>query len=131
MNITLSSEFEVVVANIAAQVFPKTQYQLLAQEIGERELVITFKSQKHFSENFRIRFFPKNKKLILSGYYKETIYHLNYSIANNYSWSDGLGDQVFSPESIREKFEFLAQKFYAILEEFWLPSSLSKEPQSW
>ncbi len=130
MNITLSSEFELVAANIAAQVFPNTQYQLLAQEIEERELVITFKSQKKFSENFRVRFFLNNKKLILSCYYKESIYHLNYSIANNYSWSDGLGDRVFSPQSIGEKFEFLAQKFYAVIEEFWLPSFLSKEPQS-
>ncbi|MDF5726551.1 MAG: hypothetical protein PUP92_00560, partial [Rhizonema sp. PD38] len=74
MNITLSSEFEVVAANIAAQVFPNTQYQLLAQEIGERELAITFKSHKNFSENFRVRFFANKKNLILSGYYKESIY---------------------------------------------------------
>lgn len=131
MNIPLDSQFEVVAANIAAQVFPKTQYQLLAKTIGSRELVITFKSQKHCCENFRVRFFPKNKNLIVSCHYKETMYHLNYVTANNYSWSDKHGDRVFSPFDIGEKFESLAKKFSPVLEEFWLPSSSSKKPQCW
>lgn len=123
MNITLSLEFEVVAANIAAQVFPKIKYQLSAQKIGNHELVITFKSQKHFSENFRVRFSPENKKLILFCHYKDTMYHLNYEEVNNYHWSDGLGSRVFSPHYIGEKFESLANKLYPVLEEFWLPSS--------
>ena len=131
MNILLSSEFEVVVANIAAQVFPKTQYRLLAQTFRYDELVITFKSQKHFSENFRVRFLPKNKNLTLSCHYKGKMYHLNYVTADNYSWSDGLGDRVFSPFNVGEKFESLAKKFYPVLEEFWLPSFSSKKPQCW
>ncbi|MBD2776605.1 hypothetical protein [Iningainema tapete] len=123
MNITLSLEFEVVAANIATQVFPNIKYQLSAQKIANHELVITFKSQKHFSENFRVRFSPDNKKLVLSCHYRDTMYHLNYVIGNNYHWVDGLGDRVFSPQNIGEKFESLVKKLYPVLEEFWLPSS--------
>ncbi|MBR8838165.1 MAG: hypothetical protein DSM106950_30225 [Stigonema ocellatum SAG 48.90 = DSM 106950] len=134
-------DFYVVATNIAALVFPATQFQLLSQKIssdhaalifpasqfhslspkiGSDNLAITFKSQKHFSESFRVRFFPKITTLTVSGYYKEGMAHLIYIPANNYNWLNGRGYQIKSPDGIGEKFEFLANKFYPFLEEFFL-----------
>ncbi len=120
MNIILTQEFEVAATNIAAQAFPTTEFQLLSQKIGNDNLAITFKGKKHFSENFRVRFFPKNKILILSGYYREGMSHLNYIPSSHYNWFNGKGYKIISPNDIGEKFEILAKKFYPFLEEFFL-----------
>lgn len=120
MNITQSSEFETVAANIAGLAFPKTQFQLLYQKIGNNNLILTFKSKKHFSENFRVSFFPKVRTLIVSGYCQAGMFHLNYNPANNYEWFNGNGYKITSPCDMGEKLEFLAKKFYPFLEEFFL-----------
>ncbi len=137
---TVQPDFQMEAANIAALVFPKTQFQLLSQKIGSAHaalvlpktqfqllspkigndnLSMTFKG-RHFSENFKLRFFPKIKTLILSGYYKEGMAHLIYTPANNYNWLNGRGYEINSPGCIGEKFQFLVNKFYPFLEEFFL-----------
>ena len=120
MNIILDPDFQAAATNIVALVFPTTHFQLLSQKIGSDNLVITFKTQRHFSENFRLRFFPKTKTLTLSGYYKEGMAHLNYIPVDHYNWLHGKGYKITSPHCIGEKFEFLANKFYPFLEEFFL-----------
>lgn len=120
MNTILTPDFQVAAANIAALVFPKTQFHLLSQKIESDNLAITFKSQTHFSENFRLKFFPKIRTLILSGYSQKGISHLNYLPASNYNWLNGCGDKIMFPYCIGEKFELLANKFYPFLEEFFI-----------
>lgn len=101
----------------AALILPQTQFQLLAHTIGNDNLSVTFKG-KHFSENFRLRFFPNIKTLIVSGYYKEGMAHLIYVPPKSYNWLNGKKYQINAPSSIGEKFEFLASNFYPFLEEF-------------
>ncbi|MFH7029800.1 MAG: hypothetical protein ACHBN1_31675 [Heteroscytonema crispum UTEX LB 1556] len=105
----------------AALILPKTQYELLSRIIGSDNLSITFKNPRKFSENFRLRFFPKIKTLILSGHYKDGMAHLMYIPANNYTWFNATkGYAINSPDCIGEKLEFLANKFYPFLEEFFI-----------
>jgi hypothetical protein len=120
MDVLLSSEFELVATSIAALAFPKTHFQLFSKKLGKDNLAITFKSETHFSENFRIRFFPKLKTLTLSGYSTAGMSHLNYMPTNNYDWFDSHGYKITAPSDIGEKLEFLAKKFYPFLEEFFL-----------
>ncbi|MHC5777966.1 hypothetical protein [Nostoc sp.] len=40
--------------------------------------------------------------------------------ANNYDWFNAKGYTITRPDSIAEKFEFLARKFYPFFEEFFL-----------
>lgn len=120
MEVILPPEFETVVANIAALAFPKTQFQLLSQKIGNNNLILTFKSKKHFSENFRVRFFPKMKTLTVSSYCQTGMSHLNYIPAHTYDWVNGKGYKMNSPREIGEKLELLAQRFYPFLEEIFL-----------
>lgn len=136
---TLEPDFQTEIANITALVFPKSQFQLLFQtigkghaalvlpkpqfqllssQIGNDNLSITFKG-KHFSENFKLRFFPKIKILTLSGYYEEGMAHLIYTLDNNYHWLNGKGYEISKPDCIGENFEYLAKKFYPFLEEFY------------
>lgn len=120
MNFKLSSDFEAIAAEIAAMVYPKTQFQFLVKEIGIGNLAITFKNPRHFSQNFRIKFYPKLKTLIVSGYSPEGMVHLTYVPDHNYDWRNGGGFKINKP-SVGEKFEFLAGKFYPFLQEFFLP----------
>ncbi|MUG97174.1 hypothetical protein F7734_34525 [Scytonema sp. UIC 10036] len=103
----------------AALVFPKTQFELLCPKIGSENLSLTFKG-KHFSENFRVMFFPKINTLILSGYYSHGTAHLIYIPGSNYNWLNGMGYKITSPDGIGEKFELLATQFYPFLLEFFL-----------
>jgi hypothetical protein len=45
--------------------------------------------------------------------------HLIYIPDNNYNWLNGRGYEITSPEEIGEKFEFLANKLYPFLQEFY------------
>lgn len=119
MNFQLKSDFEAATANIADAVFPNTQFQIIAQEIGIGNLSITFKNPRHFADNFRIKFYPKLKTLIVSGYSTEGMVHLTYIPENNYSFCNGSGMKISKP-SVGDKFEFLAGKFYTFLQEFYL-----------
>ncbi|MBD2603183.1 hypothetical protein H6G81_01265 [Scytonema hofmannii FACHB-248] len=110
--------FQTIGSSHAALVLPKAQFQLLSEKIGSDNLCITFKA-KHFSENFKLRFFRKIKTLTLSGYYNEGMAHLIYIPDNNYNWLNGRGYEITSPDSIGEKFEFLANKLYPFLQEFY------------
>lgn len=120
MNFKLSSDFEATAAEIAAKVFPNTQFQFLVKEIGIGNLAITFKNPRYFAENFRIKFYPKLKTLIISGYSSEGMVHLTYIPENNYEWRNGGGFKINKPSSVGDKFEFLAVKFYPFLQEFFL-----------
>ena len=120
MDFILTSGFQAVAAEIASLVFPKTQFQVLSKEVGIGNIAITFKNPKHFSENFRVKYYPKLKTLVISGYCREGIVHLNYIPDNNYDWRNGGGHVIDKPSSVGEKFEFLANKFYSLLQEFFL-----------
>jgi hypothetical protein len=109
----------------AALILPKNQYQLLSQTIGNHNLSIAFKNQRNFSENFKVRFFPKIKTLTISSYYEKNMVHLvyissNYNRNNNFNWLNSKGYEINSPDCIGEKFEFLANKLYPFLEEFFI-----------
>jgi hypothetical protein len=110
--------YQTIGSGHAALVLPKAQFQLLSEKIGSDNLCITFKA-KHFSENFKLRFFPKIRTLTLSGYYNEGMAHLIYIPGNDYNWLNGRGYEITSPDCIGEKFEFLANKLYPFLEEFY------------
>ncbi|MBP5977168.1 hypothetical protein HW132_31695 [Brasilonema sp. CT11] len=116
---TIQPDIHEEAAKIAALVFPTTQFQLFSQKIETESLSVIFKG-RHFSENFRLQFFPKINTLLLSGYYKEGMAHLTYTPSNKYNWRDGRGFKISSPDGIGEKFEFLANEFYPFLEEFFL-----------
>ncbi len=107
----------------AALVLPKSQFQLLSSEIGNRNLSIVFKSQNHALENFQANFFPKITTLTLLAYYKDGTANLRYQPANNYDWFNARGYKITRPDSIGEKFELLARKFYPFFEEFFLEQS--------
>ncbi|MFH7027822.1 MAG: hypothetical protein ACHBN1_21095 [Heteroscytonema crispum UTEX LB 1556] len=124
-----NSQFQLLSQTIgsahAALIIPKNQYQLLSQTIGNKNLSITFKNQRNVSENFQLRFFPKIKTLIISGYYEKDMVHLIYissnsNMNNNYNWLNSRGYEINSPDCIGEKFEFLANKLYPFLEEFFI-----------
>lgn len=106
----------------AAFMFPKIQYNLLAQKIGSNNLSITFKKEKYIGKNvnFSICFFPKINTLTLSGYYSKGMAHFIYTPFNNHNWLNGKGYKISTPDCVGEKFEFLAPKFYAFLEEFFI-----------
>ena len=104
----------------AALVLPQSQFQLLPSEIGNHNLTIVFKSQNHALENFRVNFLPKITTLTLLAYYKDGTANLRYQPANNYDWFNARGNKITRPDSIGEKFEFLARKFYPFFEEFFL-----------
>lgn len=116
---TVQPDIHEEAAKIAALIFPKTEFQLLCRNIENESLSMTFKG-RHFSENFRLRFFPKRKTLVLSGYYKEGMAHLTYTPSDKYNWRDDRGFKISSPGCIGEKFEFMANEFYPFLEEFFL-----------
>lgn len=116
---TVQPDIHEEAAKIAALVFPKTQFQLLCRKNENQSLSIIFKG-RHFSENFRLQFFPKINALVLSGYYTEGMAHLTYTPSDKYNWRDGRGFKISSPDCIGEKFEFLANEFYPFLEEFFM-----------
>jgi len=138
---TVKTDFQAEAANIAAFAFPETEFRLLARiigstyatlvlpksqfqslpsEIGNHNLTIVFKSQNHALENFRVNFFPKITTLTLLAYYKDGTANLRYQPANNYDWFNAKGYTITRPDSIGEKFEFLARSFYPFFEEFFL-----------
>lgn len=104
----------------AALVLPKTQFQLLSSKVGSDNLSLNFKNKKHFADNFRLIFLPKIKTLIFSAHYLQGIAHLIYIPGNSFNWLDSRGYGINYPDGIGEKLEFLASKFYPFLEEFFL-----------
>ncbi|BAZ17428.1 hypothetical protein NIES4071_93060 [Calothrix sp. NIES-4071] len=106
----------------AAFIFPKNKYDLLAPKVGNNNLSITFKKEKIIGRNvnFSVCFFPKINTLTLSGYYSKGMAHLIYTPFNNHSWLNGKGYDITTPDCVGEKFEFLAPKFYAFFEEFFI-----------
>ncbi|MDF5718942.1 MAG: hypothetical protein PUP91_00325 [Rhizonema sp. PD37] len=120
MKFLLTSDFQTVATEIASLVFPKTEFQVLFKETGIGKISMTFKNPKHFADNFRIKFCSKLKTLTISGYSKEGIVHLNYLPENNYDWRNGGEHTISKPSSVGEKFEFLASKFYPVLQEYYL-----------
>lgn len=130
MNFILPSDFKAAAAAAAALVFPKTQFQLFSKEIGIGNLAITFKNPKHFSENFRIKFYIKLRTLVISGYSSEGIVHLTYTPDDNYEWRNGYGFKINKPSSVGDKFEFLARRFYPLLQEFFIREDFINFPLS-
>jgi hypothetical protein len=126
MNFILPSDFETAATQMAAMVFPTTRFQVLAKEIGIGNLAITFKSPRHFSENFRIKFYPKLQTLIISGYYDDGMAHLTYTLNKNYQWHNGLGCKIDKPANIGDKFEFLSRKFFPLLQEFFITEDFTR-----
>lgn len=120
MKFLLTSDFQTVATEIASLVFPKTQFQVLFKETGTGKISITFKNPQHFADNFRIKFCSKLKTFTISGYSKEGIVHLHYLPENNYEWRNGGEYTISKPSSVGEKFEFLASKFYPVLQEYYL-----------
>ncbi|OKH55916.1 hypothetical protein NIES2101_01215 [Calothrix sp. HK-06] len=106
----------------AAFIFPKNQYHLLGEKIGNNNLSITFKKEKHIGKNvnFSVCFFPKINTMTLSGYYSEGMAHIIYTPFNNHNWLNGKGYKITTPDCVGEKFELLAPKFYTFCEEFFL-----------
>ncbi|MBD2777873.1 hypothetical protein [Iningainema tapete] len=125
MNFELNSDFEAATAKIANAVFPNIQFQIIAQEIGIGNLSITCKNPRYFGDNFRIKFYPKLKTLIVSGYSHEGMVHLTYTPDNNYEWRNGSGLKISKPSSVGDKFEYLARTFYPFLQEFYLVEVLT------
>ncbi|MBO3462537.1 hypothetical protein G7B40_028105 [Aetokthonos hydrillicola Thurmond2011] len=122
MEFILTSDFQTIATEIASLVFPKTQFQVLSKEIGVGNVAITFKNPRDFSDNFRIRFYPKLKTLTVSGYSQQGIVHFNFYAENNNNceWRNGGGSKIDRPSCVGERFEFLAKKFYPFLQEFFL-----------
>ena len=140
---TVQIDFQTESAKIAALVFSETQFQLSTrrigkvhaalvvpqiylklldqdyQNIGDNNLSITFKTESHVLENFKVNYLPKIKTLTVSGYYKAGTAYLCYSPAMNPDWYDGRGYKIARPDCIGEKFELLANKFYPFFEEFF------------
>ncbi|MBD2775842.1 hypothetical protein [Iningainema tapete] len=119
MNLLLISDFKSVASEITAQVFPKTQFQVLFKEMGNGNITITFKSSTHFANNFRIKFNIRTRNLIISGHSHTVIVHLNYINKSNYAWYDQSGLAIPKPTDIGEKLELLARNFSVILPEFY------------
>ncbi|OKH32183.1 hypothetical protein NIES2101_40925 [Calothrix sp. HK-06] len=140
---SIESDFIVEAANIAALVFPETKFKLilqqvsnfdaalvlpkapqylLSQAIGSHNLSITFKDEKVFSKNinFRVCFFPKLQAITISGYCSQGTAYLIYTSPSNYNWLNSKGYKIDYPDTIGEKFEYLAPKFYPFFEEFVL-----------
>lgn len=110
---------QIIGRDYAACVLPKTQFELLAPKIGDENLSLTFQG-RHFSENFRVMFFPKINTLILSAYYSKGMAHLIYIPGYNFTWINSLGYKINYPDGIAESLELLADKFYPFLLEFFL-----------
>ncbi|BAZ10722.1 hypothetical protein NIES4071_25450 [Calothrix sp. NIES-4071] len=140
---SIQADLQVEAANIAALVFPETEfkllyrqatcsdiafifpsneYEFLAPEIGCNNLSITFKKEKHIGKNinFSVCFFPKIKAVTLSGYYSQGMAHLIHTPYKTWNWFNGKGYKITTPDCIGDKFEFLAPKFYTLFEEFFL-----------
>ncbi len=120
MNFLFTSDFKTVAAQYASLVFPTIQFQVLCKKIGSGNVAIIFKNHKYFADNFRIKFFPRLKKITISGYSKEGIFQLNYSPENNYEWQNGSNSLINKPACVGDKFELFARKFYTLLQEFFL-----------
>lgn len=120
MHNVLIGDFKTAATEIIALVFPKTEFKVLCQEIGIGNVAITFHNPKHFSDTFRIKYYVKLKTLIISGYSNEQTVHLIYQATNNYTWRNECGVAIEKPYSLGEKLEFLARKFFLVLQEFYL-----------
>ena len=120
MNNALIGDFKVAATEIIALVFPKTGFKVLCQEIGVGNIAITFHNSKQFSDNFRIKYYVKLETLIISGYSSERTVHLIYQATNNYTWRNECGVAIDKPSCLGEKLEFLARKFFLVLQEFYL-----------
>ncbi|GEM_PF-2268829 len=127
MEFIFANDFLTVISEIVALIFPNTQFQILFKESDFGNITITFKNPVSFTESFIIRFYPKFKVLMISGYSEEEVVYLIYSSNNHYQWYDGDKSLINKPYSIGEEFEWLAKNIYSLLEEFFVAEVFADE----